>query len=289
GFNREVDDATANDLSQIFYEAIIAPSFSPTALAMLERKKNIRLLATGMPIGPGTISTGGNTPHRLDLRRISGGVLGFNREVDEATANDLSQIFYEAIIAPSFSPAALALLERKKNIRLLATGMPIGPGTISTGGQTPHRLDLRRISGGVLLQTADVVSEQEVRSDVVTEREPTLEEVTDLLFAWKAVQHVKSNAIVLAKKLTVVGVGAGQMSRVYSVQIAVDRAADRARGTVLASDAYFPFPDGVETAAKAGVTAIIQPGGSIRDDESIRMANRYGVAMIFTGQRHFRH
>src|SRR5258706_2978739 len=218
-----------------------------------------------------------------------GGVLGFNREVDEATANDLSQIFYEAIIAPSFSPAALAILERKKNIRLLATGMPIGPSTISTGGHTPPRLDLPRISGGPLPQTADGVSDQEVRSDVVTEREPTLEEVTDLLFAWKAVQHVKSNAIVLAKKLTVVGVGAGQMSRVYSVQIAVDRAADRARGTVLASDAYFPFPDGVETAAKAGVTAIIQPGGSMRDDESIRMANRYGVAMIFTGQRHFRH
>jgi phosphoribosylaminoimidazolecarboxamide formyltransferase / IMP cyclohydrolase len=227
--------------------------------------------------------------HSGDPVAAYGGVLGFNREVDEATANDVSQIFYEAIIAPGFSPAALAVLERKKNIRLLATGMPIGPGTISTGGNAPHRLDLRRISGGLLLQTADVVSEQEVRSDVVTEREPTLEEVTDLLFAWKAVQHVKSNAIVLAKKLTVVGVGAGQMSRVYSVQIAVDRAADRARGTVLASDAYFPFPDGVETAAKAGVTAIIQPGGSIRDDESIRMANRYGVAMIFTGQRHFRH
>jgi phosphoribosylaminoimidazolecarboxamide formyltransferase/IMP cyclohydrolase len=145
------------------------------------------------------------------------------------------------------------------------------------------------VSGGVLLQTPDIVAEHEFERKVVTEREPTLEEVTDLLFAWKAVQHVKSNAIVLAKKLTVVGVGAGQMSRVYSVQIAVDRASDRAHGAVLASDAYFPFPDGVEGAAKAGVTAIIQPGGSIRDDESIRMANRYGMAMIVTGRRHFRH
>jgi phosphoribosylaminoimidazolecarboxamide formyltransferase / IMP cyclohydrolase len=133
------------------------------------------------------------------------------------------------------------------------------------------------------------VTEQDIQCSPVTERTPTLEEVTDLLFAWKAVQHVKSNAIVLAKKLMIVGVGAGQMNRVYSVQIAVDRADMRARGSVLASDAYFPFADGVEAAAKAGVTAIIQPGGSIRDEESIRMANHYGIAMVVTGKRHFRH
>ncbi len=113
--------------------------------------------------------------------------------------------------------------------------------------------------------------------------------MTDLLFAWKAVKHVKSNAIVLAKKLMVIGVGAGQTNRVYSVQIAVEKAGQRARGSVLASDAYFPFPDSVEAAAKAGVTAIIQPGGSIRDDEAVRMANRYAIAMLVTGQRHFRH
>jgi phosphoribosylaminoimidazolecarboxamide formyltransferase/IMP cyclohydrolase len=124
---------------------------------------------------------------------------------------------------------------------------------------------------------------------VVSEREPNLEELTDLLFSWKVVRHVKSNAIVLAHKLTVVGVGAGQMNRVTSVQLAVEKAADRARGSVMASDAFFPFPDGVEAAAKAGVTAIIQPGGSIRDDEAIRMANKYAIAMIFTGRRHFRH
>jgi len=133
------------------------------------------------------------------------------------------------------------------------------------------------------------VSELDTQRKVVTEREPTLEELTDLLFAWKAVRHVKSNAIVLAKNLMIVGVGAGQMSRVYSVQIAVERAGDRSRGSVMASDAYFPFPDSVETAAKAGITAIIQPGGSIRDEESIKMANTYGIAMIVTGQRHFRH
>ncbi len=227
--------------------------------------------------------------HGGDPVSAYGGILGFNRPVDEATASELSQIFYEAIIAPGYTPEALAILTPKKNLRLLATDIPIGPATVATDAHDPYRLDVRRVSGGLLIQTADVISEQDVPRKVVSEREPTLDEVTDLLFAWKAVQHVKSNAIVLAKKLTVVGVGAGQMNRVYSVQIAVDRAGDRARGTVLASDAFFPFPDGVETAAKAGVTAIIQPGGSIRDDEAVRMANRYGIAMIVTGQRHFRH
>ena len=148
---------------------------------------------------------------------------------------------------------------------------------------------MRSVSGGLLLQSPDAVGERETEYTVVTERDPTLEEVTDLMFAWKVVRHVKSNAIVLAHKLTLVGVGAGQMNRVASVQLAVEKAAERARGSVLASDAYFPFADGVEAAVKAGVTAIIQPGGSIRDDESIRMANRYAVAMIFTGRRHFRH
>jgi phosphoribosylaminoimidazolecarboxamide formyltransferase / IMP cyclohydrolase len=227
--------------------------------------------------------------HAGDPVSAYGGVLGFNREVDEATATEVAQIFYEAIIAPGYSEGALKLLSRKKDLRLLATGAPIGPAALATEARDPRRFDVRSISGGLLIQTADLFSEQDIQRQVVTEREPTLDEVTDLLFAWKVVQHVKSNAVVLAKKLSVVGVGAGQMSRVYSVQIAVDRAGDRARGSVLASDAYFPFPDGVETAAKAGVTAIIQPGGSIRDSESIRMANRYGVAMIFTGQRHFRH
>lgn len=227
--------------------------------------------------------------HAGDPVSAYGGILGFNREVDEATAAEVSQMFYEAIIAPGYTPRALEILTRRKNLRLLATGTPIGPSAVASVLTDPHFLDVRRVSGGLLVQTPDVVSSQEVQVTPVTERAPTLEEITDLLFAWKAVQHVKSNAIVLAKKLMVVGVGAGQMNRVYSVQIAVDRAADRARGSVLASDAFFPFPDGVETAAKAGVTAIIQPGGSIRDDESIRMANRYGMAMVVTGQRHFRH
>jgi phosphoribosylaminoimidazolecarboxamide formyltransferase/IMP cyclohydrolase len=227
--------------------------------------------------------------HAGDPVSAYGGIIGFNREVDEATAAELSTLFYEAIIAPGYSEAALERLRQRKNLRLLASGTPIGPAAVANNKSDVHWLDVRRVSGGLLLQTADVVSEQELQPRVVTEREPTLEEVTDLLFAWKAVQHVKSNAIVLAKKLMLVGAGAGQTNRVFSVEIAVQKAGDRARGSVLASDAYFPFPDGVEAACKAGVTAIIQPGGSIRDAEAIKMANHYGVAMLVTGQRHFRH
>jgi phosphoribosylaminoimidazolecarboxamide formyltransferase/IMP cyclohydrolase len=227
--------------------------------------------------------------HSGDPVSAYGGIIGFNREVDEATARELEKLFYEAIIAPGYSDEALAILATKKNLRLLATDTPISPSTVSQEVRDPHRMDVRRISGGLLVQTPDIVSDQDVQCTVMTERHPTLEEMTDLLFAWKAVRHVKSNAIVLAKKLMVVGVGAGQMNRVYSVQIAIDRAEDRARGSVLASDAYFPFPDSVEMAAKGGITAIIQPGGSIRDAESIRTANKYGLAMVFTGKRHFRH
>lgn len=227
--------------------------------------------------------------HAGDPVSAYGGILGFNREVDEATARELSQIFYEAIIAPGYSSEALAVLAAKKNLRLLATDTPIGPQFVKTETHDPYQLDVRRVSGGLLIQSADMISESDIPRKVVSEREPTLDEVTDLLFAWKVVQQVKSNAIVLARKLMVVGVGAGQMNRVYSVRIAVDRAGDRARGSVLASDAFFPFADSVEMAAKAGVTAIIQPGGSIRDSEVIKAANKSGIAMIFTGQRHFRH
>jgi phosphoribosylaminoimidazolecarboxamide formyltransferase/IMP cyclohydrolase len=209
--------------------------------------------------------------------------------VDEATAREITQLFYEAIIAPEFTPGALEILRQKKNIRLLATHSPIEPKGLSTQALHMGRPDIRSVSGGLLLQTPDAVGDREAEYNVVTERDPTLAEVTDLMFAWKVVRHVKSNAIVLAHKLMVVGVGAGQMNRVASVHLAVEKAAQRARGSVLASDAYFPFADGVEAAAKAGVTAIIQPGGSIRDDEAIRMANHHAIAMIFTGKRHFRH
>ena len=227
--------------------------------------------------------------HAGDPISAYGGIVGCNRVIDAATAHEIHQLFYEAIIAPDYTPEALQILREKKNLRLLATHCPIEPRAINTQVLAAGRPDMRSVSGGLLLQTPDAVGEQEIEYATITDRDPTLEEVTDLMFAWKVVRHVKSNAIVLAHKLAVVGVGAGQMNRVASVQLAVEKAANRARGSVLASDAYFPFADGVEAAAKAGVTAIIQPGGSIRDEESIRMANRYGIAMIFTGRRHFRH
>ncbi len=229
--------------------------------------------------------------HAGDPISAYGGIIGCNRRVDADTAREITQLFYEAVIAPGYTSEALEILRGKKNLRLLATHSPIEPRAVNTQSLMAGRPDVRSVSGGLLLQTPDYIAEQEqeIEYSVVTEREPTLEEVTDLLFAWKVVRHVKSNAIVLAHKLAVVGVGAGQMNRVTSVNLAVEKAAERARGSVLASDAFFPFDDGVEAAAKAGVTAIIQPGGSIRDEDAIRMANRYAIAMIFTGRRHFRH
>lgn len=225
--------------------------------------------------------------HAGDPVSAFGGIIGCNRTIDEATAQEINQLFYEAIIAPDYTPSALDILRRKKNLRILATHAV--PDTESAYAFRATQLDVRSVSGGLLLQTIDFIDDKDLTYKVVTDREPNLEEVTDLMFAWKAVRHVKSNAIVLAHKLALLGVGAGQMNRVSSVQLAVEKASDRARGSVLASDAYFPFADGVEAAARAGVTAIIQPGGSIRDEESIRMANRYAIAMVFTGQRHFRH
>ena len=230
--------------------------------------------------------------HAGDPISAFGGIIGSNRPIDATTAGEISQLFYEAIIAPEFTPEALDILSMKKNLRLLATHCTLDQQSLNGANRQvtlTSQFDVRSISGGLLLQTPDAMDGQEVLYRVVTEREPTLEEVTDLMFAWKVVRHVKSNAIVLAHKLAVVGVGAGQMNRVASVQLALEKAENRARGSVLSSDAFFPFADGVEAAARAGITAIIQPGGSIRDEESIRMANHYAIAMIFTGQRHFRH
>ena len=230
--------------------------------------------------------------HAGDPISAFGGIIGSNRPLDAATAREISQLFYEAIIAPEFIPEALDILRMKKNLRLLATHCTLDKQILNGSNKQAtltSQFDVRSISGGLLLQTPDAMDEQEVSYRVVTEREPTLEEVTDLMFAWKVVRHVKSNAIVLTHKLAVVGVGAGQMNRLASVQLALEKAENRARGSVLASDAFFPFADGVEAAARAGITAIIQPGGSIRDEESIRMANHHAIAMIFTDQRHFRH
>jgi phosphoribosylaminoimidazolecarboxamide formyltransferase/IMP cyclohydrolase len=218
-----------------------------------------------------------------------GGVLAFNRELDEATATQITEPnrFIECIIAPAFSDAAFQLITTrpkwKASVRLLATG-PLDAGTRPT-------LSLREVEGGLLVQAPDRRGDQEDFADlkVPTKRSPSEEELVSLRLAWVVCKHVKSNAIVLVKDRHVVGVGAGQMSRVDSTHMAVRKAGERSRGSVLASDAFFPFRDNVDEAARAGITAIVQPGGSMRDAESIAACDENNIAMVFTGYRHFRH
>lgn len=216
---------------------------------------------------------------------IFGGIIALNRAVDKATAEKMAQIFLEIIIAPSFAPEALEVLTKKKNLRLLEVQMAPSGGIPALGAPRT----LLKVNGGLLIQDVDVKKIGPADLQVVTKRQPTEEELKQLLFAWTVVKHVKSNAIVLAKDNSTVGVGAGQMNRVGSAKIAIKQAGERAKGSVLASDAFFPMPDTVEAAAAAGITAIIQPGGSIRDAESIAAADAAGIAMVFTGVRHFKH
>lgn len=225
--------------------------------------------------------------HGADPVSAFGGAIGVNREMDAATASEIAQTFYEDVIAPGYSPEALAILRRKKDLRVLRIEPQMPNHAVRAGG--PNGLDFKRVSGGFLAQTFDTHALDEEGMRVVSKREPTLDELTDLIFAWRVVKYVKSNAVVLAHGLATTGIGAGQMSRVDSVEIALRKAGDRAVGSVMSSDAFFPKPDGVEVAAVGGVTAIIQPGGSIRDDDIVRMADRHHVSMVFTGYRHFRH
>jgi phosphoribosylaminoimidazolecarboxamide formyltransferase/IMP cyclohydrolase len=206
-----------------------------------------------------------------------GGVIGVNRPVDGETAAEMAKLFVEAIAAPGFAPAALEKFAVKKNLRLVEIK------------EMPQKWVLKNVSGGILVQDADVRPLTEADLKVVTTRQPTAEERRALLFSWKVCKHVKSNAILYAREGQTVGVGAGQMSRVDACKLGAMKAVLPLKGTVAASDAFFPFPDGVEEIAKAGATAIIQPGGSVRDQEVIDAANRLGLAMIFTGVRHFRH
>ncbi len=215
-----------------------------------------------------------------------GGIVGVNRELDGATAREIAANSYEAVIAPGFSEAALGILRGKAGLELLA--VPATP-TDAMRDYGIANLDFKRVGGGLLVEALDVVNLDRGQLQVVTRRHPTLGELTDLLFAWRAVSHVRSNAIVLARNGSTVGIGAAQASRNVSVDIALRRAGDRAKLAVMASDAYFPFPDGIQIAANAGVTAIIQPGGSIRDEMAIEVADRHHLAMVFTGRRHFRH
>ena len=216
-----------------------------------------------------------------------GGIVGVNRPVTKELAEAMQDTFYEAIIAPGFEPDALPLLKQRKNLEILS----VPNALVGRHLRRPdaNAFDMKRVAGGLLVQTPDESVADESNFKVVTERKPTLEELTDLIFAWRCVRHVTSNAIVLAKGLQTVGVGPGQLSRVVAVEVAVRKAGENVRLAVMASDAYFPFPDGIEVAARAGVTAIIQPGGSMRDAMMIDTANKHRMAMLFTGRRHFKH
>ncbi|WP_411954463.1 bifunctional phosphoribosylaminoimidazolecarboxamide formyltransferase/IMP cyclohydrolase [Alkalibacillus sp. S2W] len=210
---------------------------------------------------------------------IFGGIVAVNREVDEAVANQLSQIFLEIVIAPSYTERAFEILTQKKNIRLLEL-----PMTEDSPEPTLHS-----VKGGLLIQDEDRAPKEIADYSVATDREPTEAEWQQLLFSWDVVKHVKSNAIVLATSHQTIGIGAGQMNRIGAAKIAIEQAGDQAKGAVMASDAFFPMDDTVEAAHQAGVTAIIQPGGSKRDADSIQKCNEYGIAMVFTGVRHFKH
>ncbi|HEX2282465.1 MAG TPA: bifunctional phosphoribosylaminoimidazolecarboxamide formyltransferase/IMP cyclohydrolase [Thermomicrobiales bacterium] len=214
-----------------------------------------------------------------------GGIVALNRAVDGKTAQRMAEIFFEVVLAPGFDDETIEILGKRKSLRLLRMPSP----SASTPGCTESSWDVRPITGGLLVQTADCAAADPGSWRVVTAREPNAQEMDDLAFAWHAVRHVKSNAIVLARDRALTGVGSGQPNRLESVRIAVAKAGERASGSVLASDAFFPFPDGLEAAIAAGATAAIQPGGSVRDDAVIAAADRAGVAMVFTGTRHFRH
>jgi len=273
-YNNIVDLQAAWDLAQEFDEPVCA------------------IIKHTNPCGTATGKTLAEAYARaLECDPVSafGGVIGVNRPVDAAAASEMAKLFLEVIAAPSFETAAKEVFASKKNLRLveIPQSHPNAANNAALGWGT--RWILKDISGGMLVQDADLHQLAESDLKVVTKRPPTVEEKRALLFAWKVCKHVKSNAILYARDGQTVGVGAGQMSRVDSCKIGAMKAQLPLQGTVAASDAFFPFPDGVEEIAKAGATAIIQPGGSVRDAEVIAAADRLGLAMIFTGIRHFRH
>jgi len=266
-YNNIVDLQAAWDLAQEFNE----PGFDDPVVTIIKHTN---------PCGTATAKTLAEAYKRaLECDPVSafGGVIGVNRPIDIEAAEEMHKLFLEVIAAPGFEEAAKAKFASKKNLRLVQV-TPAAPKWV-----------LKNVSGGLLVQDADVHPLQSGELKVVTKRAPTPEETRALLFAWKVCKHVKSNAIVYARDGQTVGIGAGQMSRVDSAKIGAMKAQLPLQGTVAASDAFFPFPDGVEEIARAGATAIIQPGGSQRDPEVIAAADRLGLAMIVTGVRHFRH
>ncbi|WP_099157702.1 bifunctional phosphoribosylaminoimidazolecarboxamide formyltransferase/IMP cyclohydrolase [Virgibacillus ndiopensis] len=253
---------------------IIADFNEPAAVAIKHMNP------CGIGIGD-TIYHAFKRAYQADPVSIFGGIVAINREIDLETAQQLSEIFLEIVIAPSFSDEAFSVLTKKKNIRLLELER--------NNNGVNNRQKVTAVMGGLLVQDYDNGKITEADITFASKRKPTKDELTDLLFAWKAVKHVKSNAIILAKDNQTIGVGAGQMNRIGAANIAIEQAGEKANRAVLASDAFFPMPDTVQAAAEAGITAIIQPGGSKRDQDSIDVCDKYGIAMVYTGTRHFKH
>ncbi len=232
----------------------------------------------GVAVGS-TLIEAYNKAYEADSVSAFGGIVALNRPIDAPTATAMSKIFLECIVAPDCTEEAKQILAKKSNLRVLILS------DLYAGSQD----NIKAIAGGFLVQDNDIQIESPDQWQVVTEKQPTQEQLAELFFAWKIVKHIKSNAIALTKDRRTIGIGAGQMNRVGSVKIALEQAGDKTRGGYLASDAFFPFDDSVRTAAAAGITAIIQPGGSIRDKDSIQAANELGLVMVFTGVRHFLH
>ena len=273
-------EPTFNDLIDLDAAYRMASDFASPTCAITKQRT---------PVGLASHDEGREAYRRAlagDPVTAYGAVVAFNREVDEAIARDLVLNPFEAVAAPAYSEGAKALLSGRPELAALKVPLPPVNGLSDYG---IAELDFHRIEGGLLVETKDALEVDHSQLNVVTRRRPTLEELTDLMFAWRAVRHVTSLAVVVAKGAQLVGVGAGQSSRLTATEIALHRASARAPRSVLASDAYFPFGDAIALAAERGVTAIIQPGGSVRDQMAIEIADRHHLAMVFTGRRHFRH
>ncbi|MBT7272608.1 MAG: bifunctional phosphoribosylaminoimidazolecarboxamide formyltransferase/IMP cyclohydrolase [Nitrospina sp.] len=266
-FNNIIDLEAAWQLAKDFEagSAVIIKHTNPSGVAVGDNQQEIFIKA-----------------RETDPISAFGGVIGFNRKVDADTAEEILKNFVEAVIAPDYDEEALKLFSGKKNIRVMKMleETSIGRGRV---------FDLKRVGGGLLVQDKDTISHNPATLKVVTKKQPNTKEMSDLLFAWVVAKHVKSNAIVYARGAETLGIGAGQMSRVDSSRLAVEKAHQTLKGSVMASDAFFPFRDSIDTAAKSGIAAIIQPGGSIRDEEVIQAADEHGMSMVFTSIRHFKH
>jgi phosphoribosylaminoimidazolecarboxamide formyltransferase/IMP cyclohydrolase len=271
---------TFNDLIDLDTAFRIASDFATTTCCIAKKRNPVGLASSE------DLRESYRRAVESDPVNAYGAVVAFNREVDASTAHELILNHFEAVAATAFSQEARAILADRPELAVLIVPAP-PPDAPSDYGIA--ELDFRRIEGGLLVETRDLLDIDHAQLNVVTKRRPSLDELTDLMFAWRAVRHVASNAVVLAKGAMLVGVGAGQASRLTATEIALHRASDRAATSVLASDAYFPFADAIALAADRGVRAIIQPGGSIRDEMAIEIADRHYLAMVFTGRRHFRH